>query len=121
MSSYRTLAHRITPMARPKKSIMRQFAKRALEERNYAVEMRTGQGIMPGGRLVASKDGESQEVAVRTSYERILGFNRHTNGLWRTLGSVDLVLAVVPGEKNSKAIQVLAFDATKLKSFFDKA
>jgi hypothetical protein len=35
--------------------------------------------------------------------------------------SVDLVIAVVPAEKNSESIEVLAFDSKVLRGCFDKA
>ena len=108
-------------MARPKKAVMRQFAKASLEARGFKVEIRTSQGILPGARLVAVKDKKSYRVAVRTSYERSVSFNRHMDGRWRTLDSVDLIVVVVPQENNSNGVEVLAFDSTKLKKFFDKA
>jgi hypothetical protein len=108
-------------MARPKKALMREFARTSLEQRGFKVGPRTGQGLLPGARLVADKDKRSFEVGVRTSYERSVSFSRHMDGRWRTLDSVDLVVVVVPQENNSNIVEALVFDSTKLKKLFDKA
>jgi len=107
-------------MARQKKSELRMIGRTVLEDRGYLTELRTGQGLLPGARLRAKKDGEAFDVAVRTSHQRTLSFTMQTSGRWRGL-SVDLVLAVVPAEKNSESVEVLAFDSTVLKDRFDKA
>jgi hypothetical protein len=88
---------------------------------SHAIESRTGQGVLPGARLVAHKDKESYEVGVRTSYERSVSFSRHLDGRWRTLDSVDWVGVVVPQENNSNRVEALVFDSTNLKKLFDKA
>jgi hypothetical protein len=107
-------------MALHKKSELRQVGRAALEQKGYETEARTGQGLLPGARLLARKDGGTFEVAVRTSNQRALSFTRQPNGGWRGL-SVDIVIAVVPAEKNSESIEVLAFDSKILRSCFDKA
>jgi len=107
-------------MARQKKSELRQVGRAVLEQQGYGTEPQTGQGLLPGARLLAKKDGRALEVAVRTSHQRALSFTVQTNGRWRGL-SVDLVLAVVPAEKNSESIEVLAFDSKVLRGCFDKA
>jgi hypothetical protein len=108
-------------MARPKKSLLRQLGREALEEQGYETAVKRGQGLLPGARLIARKDGEDFVVAVRTSHERVLSFTMQTNSQWRTLENVDLVLAVVPAAKNSEIVEVLAFDSTALKARFDIA
>jgi hypothetical protein len=108
-------------LARPKKSLLRQLGREALEEQGYETEVKSGQGLLPGARLVARKDGERFNVAVRTSHERVLSFTMQTNAQWRTLDYVNLVLAVVPAAKNSEIVEVLAFDSTALKGRFDIA
>jgi hypothetical protein len=108
-------------MARPKKSLLRQLGREALEEQGYETEVKSGQGLLPGARLVARKDGERFDVAVRTSHERVLSFTMQTNAQWRALSNVDLVLAVVPAAKNSENVEVLAFDSTALIGRFNIA
>jgi hypothetical protein len=109
------------PMTRPKKSLLRQIGREALEKEGYKTEVKKGQGLLPGARLIAAKEGKLFVVAVRTSHERVLSFTMQTNSHWRTLDNVDLVLAVVPVAKNSEFVEVLAFDAAALKARFDLA
>jgi hypothetical protein len=108
-------------MARPKKSLLRQIGREALENEGYETTVKRGQGLLPGARLIARKDGEHFVVAVRTSHERVLSFTMQTNSQWRTLENVDMVLAVVPAAKNSEIVEVFAFDSTALKARFDIA
>jgi hypothetical protein len=108
-------------MARSKKSLLRQLAREALKEQGYETEVQSGQGILPGARLVARKDGEVFDVAVRTSHERVLSFTMQTNSRWRTLCAVDMVLAVVPAAKKSESVEILAFDSEALIGRFDAA
>ena len=61
-----------------------------LESEGYTVER------APGGASVRriSKDGESKLVSIRTTQDRSIAFPRETNGKWRTLDEVDVVVAV---------------------------
>jgi hypothetical protein len=108
-------------MARPNKSLLRQLGRQVLEEQGYETSLKSGQGLLPGARLIAKKDGECFVVAVRTSHERVLSFTMQTNSHWRTLDNVDRVLAVVPAAKNSEIVEVLFFDAREVKARFDIA
>jgi len=106
---------------RPKKSSLRQLGRFALLDRGYKVEARTGQGLLEGARLFARKEDEELDIAVRTSYERHLSFSKRSQDEWATLPSVDLVLAVIPAEKNTGYFEVIAFDSKVLTAAFDKA
>lgn len=107
-------------MRRRKKAELRQIGRAELERRGYATQIRTGQGLLPGARLLASKDGKTVEVGVRTSHQRTLSSTLQPSGRWGGL-SVDLVIAVVPAEKNSETVEVVAFDPAVLTKIFEKA
>jgi hypothetical protein len=101
---------------------LRRTAANALAEKGFEIEERTGKGIRPGARLTAkASKGPALEVAVRTGRERSLGFSRLSNGNWRTLESVELVLGVVPDDESAGDFAVLAFKSTMLKKWYDKA
>jgi hypothetical protein len=109
-------------MALIKKAALRKYAASVLSEKGYEVVDQTGQGILAGARITATKKGQKPlHVAVRTSYERALSFSRLSEREWRTLRSVDLVLAVVPSQNSSQIFEVLAFKSKVLKSVFNKA
>lgn len=98
------------------------MAANLLKEKGFKLEERQGRGIRPGARWVAKPPkGSAIEIAVRTGRERSLGFSRLSDGGWRTLQSVEMVLCVVPDDKSSGDFVVLAFDARKLTTEFDKA
>jgi hypothetical protein len=101
---------------------LRRAAANALAEKGFEIEERTGKGIRPGARLTAkASKGPTLEVAVRTGRERSLGFSRLSNGNWRTLQSVQLVLGVVPDDESAGDFVVLAFESKTLKSWYGKA
>jgi hypothetical protein len=105
-----------------KKSSMRAVVPSVLTDRGLKVRVRSSQGVLPGSRLVVKKKGEPEkDIAVKASVERRLSFTKQANGQWRTLHVVDLVLVVVPAEKNGKDTEVLAFESKSLISMFDKA
>jgi hypothetical protein len=106
---------------RKTKALMRKTGEKDLVDRGYTVIPRSGQGLLPGARLKATKDGVSYEVAVRTSYERVVSFTRHTDGQWRTLPKVDLVIVVVPAENDSEKIEALTFSRETMTDVFDEA
>jgi hypothetical protein len=108
-------------MIRAKKAELRHVARQVLEQEGYRVDVRTGQGILPGARLVISKKGKSWDVSVRTGNERLLSFTRRAEQDWRTLSSVDYVVAVLPATKDSQSLEVFFFDATTLVQKFNQA
>jgi len=58
-------------MARQKKSELRMIGRTVLEDRGYLTELRTGQGLLPGARLRAKKDGEAfDEYATVVQHQR---------------------------------------------------
>jgi hypothetical protein len=89
--------------------------------RGFAVESRTGRGVLPGARLRATREGETFEVAVKCSLERSLGFSRKPNGRWRTLDSVDWLAAIVPAPGGSEKFQIYCFDTSSLVEAYDHA
>lgn len=101
---------------------LRRAAANALAQKGFEIAERTGKGIRPGARLTAkASKGPAIEVAVRTGRERSLSFSRLSNGNWRTLQSVQLVLGVVPDDESAGDVAVLAFESKTLKSWFGKA
>jgi hypothetical protein len=107
-------------MIRRTKFELRQIGRSVLEDKGFVTEVQTGQGLLPGARLLAKKDGQAFDIAVRTSHQRALSFPLQSNNRWRGL-SVDLVIVVVPAEKNSESVEVLAFKPTVLKRCFNEA
>jgi hypothetical protein len=108
-------------MMRIKKSTMRGLVPSVLVSRRLAdVRARSGQGLLPGSRLIAKEDGREIDIAVKASLERSLSFTKQSEDQWRTVGAVDLVVAVVPS-LDSANVEVLAFDALSLVAMFDKA
>jgi hypothetical protein len=104
------------------KILLRRFAANVLKEKGFKVEEQTGQGIRPGARLIATPpEGPPIKIAVRTGRERSIGVSRLTSGAFRTLEGVDLVLAVVPDEKNSNDVAVFAFEAKTLRVWYGRA
>jgi hypothetical protein len=102
-----------------KKEQLRQSARVALAEQGYSgIELAPGPGIVPGARLRAVKDGESWDIAVRTSSDREVGLLRTPNGTWRTVSKVHLVLVAVPAN-DAPAVDVLAFDPEILRQVFN--
>jgi hypothetical protein len=105
-----------------RKALLRAEVPRILAEHGFTrIRVRSGQGILPGARLVAVKDGKKVHIAVKVSAERTLGFTKKSPTIWRTAGSVDLVVAVVPARDSGEYIEVLAFDSGPLTAEFEKA
>jgi hypothetical protein len=108
-------------MARMKKSAMRGLVPSVLADRGLQdVRARSSQGLLPGSRLIAKRDGQEIDVAVKASLERSVSFTKQSKSRWRTASAVDLVVAVVPA-LNAQNIEVLAFDAPPLVAMFEKA
>src|SRR5450631_923219 len=108
-------------MARMKKSLMRSLVPSVLADRGHKeVRARSGQGLLPGSRLIAKRQGQEIDVAVKASLERSLNFTKQSRNRWRTVSAVDLVVAVVPA-LNALDFEVLAFDGPPLVAEFEKA
>jgi hypothetical protein len=104
------------------KNLLRRFAADVLKEKGFKVEEQTGQGIRPWARLIATPpEGPPIKIAVRTGVDRSISFSRLASGEFRTLGRVHLVLAVVPDEKNSNDLAVIAFDSKILRGWYSRA
>jgi hypothetical protein len=109
-------------MARMKKSTMRGLAPSVLADHGFEeIRARSGRGLLPGARLIAKRDGEEIDVAVKASLERSLNFTKQSKNRWRTASAVDLVVAVVPSLKNAQDIEVIAFDRQPLIAAFEEA
>jgi hypothetical protein len=104
-----------------KNASYRLVGRSVLQERGYDVRVNPGQGYLPGARLIASRKGQAIDVAVKASQERVLSFTQQPNKDWRTLHAVDLVIAVVPGEKNPDEADVFGFEREKLIRAFNRA
>lgn len=107
-------------MKKTNKSGLRAIGRAVLEGKGFQTELQTGQGVLAGSRLRATKGDQILQVAVRTSYQRALSFTMQPNGRWRGLTG-DRVVLVVPAENNSEGVEVLAFRSTTLKRVFDEA
>jgi hypothetical protein len=108
-------------MARMKKSFMRGLVPSVLADLGLKdVRTRSGQGLLPGSRLIAKRDGQEIDVAVKASLERSVNFTKQSKSRWRTVGAVDLVVVVVPA-LDGQDIEVLVFDARPLIAVFEKA
>jgi hypothetical protein len=104
-----------------KSSMYRQVARSVLIDEGYDVRLKPGQGYLPGSRVILAKAGEKTDAAIKASQQRALSFTRKSNMRWRTLDSVDLVIAVVPAEKNQDEAEVFAFDSKALVRIFNRA
>jgi hypothetical protein len=93
-----------------RKRHLRECARVALEGRGLRVEMKTGAGIVPGARLRTFHGSEAREIAVRTSLDREVGFNRHPDGRWITIPTVDEIVVAVPSTEDPSSAEVLSFD-----------
>jgi hypothetical protein len=90
-------------------------------DRGFDVRVKSGQGYLPGARVIAVGDGETIDVAVKASQERVVGFTRLSRTRWRTLSVVDLVVVVVPGEESKDKAEVFAFKKKPLERIFNRA
>src|SRR5947207_9155147 len=100
---------------------LRRAGRLALSEEGFAVETLTGRGFLPGARVEAVRGDEVSTVAIRATHERFVGFSRHPNGHWRTLETVDLVVVATPLKQSVSSVEVLAFEAARLRPLFDAA
>jgi hypothetical protein len=97
-------------IATMRKRHLRECARVALEHKGDRVELKTGAGIVPGARLRTFQGSQSCEVAVRTSLDREVGFNRHPDGRWTTIPNVDEIVVAVPSAEDPNSAEVLSFD-----------
>ena len=104
-----------------KNSLLRRAGHSVLVDCGFTVRVKSGQGYLPGTRVVLVKDGKKTQAAVKASQNRALSFTRHSNDLWRTLHAVSLVVVVVPGENDPDEADVLAFKKLTLVRVFDRA
>jgi len=102
-------------------SFLRNVARLVLMDRGFDVRVKTGQGYLPGARLIAVKGRKKIDVAVKASQQRALSFTWQPDKGWRTLRFVDLVVAVVPGEEDDGAADVFGFEQKALQRKFDRA
>jgi hypothetical protein len=93
-----------------RKRHLRECAQVALEGRGLRVELKAGAGIVPGARLRTFHGSEAREIAVRTSLDREVGFNRHPDGRWITIPTVDEIVVAVPSAEEPSSAEVLSFD-----------
>jgi hypothetical protein len=105
---------------KPRKSLLRIAARRALESRGFQVSDILGPGIVLGGRLLAVKGSKSRTVAVRTATDRQLGLIRDAVGKWKTIPRMDEVVVVAPAIGNSDFVDVLGFKPKILLERFDE-
>ena len=82
---------------------------------------REAKAIFPEPGVLAAQGGKEIEVAIKASQERAINFTQQSDGHWRTLHSVGLVIAVVPDRKNPDEAEVLAFKRKPLERAFDRA
>jgi hypothetical protein len=85
------------------------------------IEEARGPGIVPGARLRVTEGSNERTVAIRTSWDRQVGFARRPDGRWVTMPNVDEVLVVVPSAEEPDLAEVFSFDSHTLIEAFDAA
>ena len=106
------------------KQQLRDGACEVLTNRQYAPELVSGPGIVPGARLRATAGpAAGKQIAVRTSQDREVGLlRRHDSRKWRTIPKVHEVVVAVPSLTNpDSSIEVLCFDPKTVIALFDAA
>ena len=103
------------------RSLLRECARVALEQRGFTAEPVRGSGILPGARLRAKKGSLTCKVAVRTSLEREVGLTRTSNGHWSTIPRMNEVLVAVPSVNERGSAEILSFAPDVLIRAFDAA
>ena len=104
-----------------RKSLLRECARLALEQRGFTVEPVRGSGIVPGTRLRAKDGSLTRNVAVRTSLDREVGLTRNSDGTWSTIPQMDEVLVAVPCADDRGSAEILSFDPGVLIRAFNAA
>ena len=106
------------------KQQLRYGAWEAVTNRQYAPELVSGPGIVPGARLRATAGpAAGKQIAVRTSQDREVGLlRREDNGKWRTIPKVHELVVAVPSLTNpDTSIEVFCFDSKTVIALFDAA
>ena len=103
------------------RSLLRECARLALEQRGFTAEPVRGSGILPGARLRAKKGSLTCKVAVRTSLEREVGLTRKSDGHWSTIPRMNEVLVAVPSANERGSAEILSFAPDVLIRAFDAA
>ena len=103
-----------------RKSLLRECARVALEQRGLTVELISGAGIVQGARLRARKDyDDERDIAVRTSLDREVGLTRNPDGHWATIPRMDEVIVVVPAADDPDSAEVFSFAPDAIVQAFD--
>jgi hypothetical protein len=106
---------------RLRKSVLRECARLALEQRGFRLEAVLGPGVVPGSRLRASTQSGPREIAVRSSTDREIGLVRRPDGRWATIPRMDEVIVVAPAAENPNVAEVLSFAPEIIVRTFDRA
>jgi hypothetical protein len=104
-----------------RKTLLRDCACYALEQRGFSVKVEPGKGIVPGARLLAVKGPDCRRVAVRTSRDREVGLMRDVDGSWLTIPKVHEVVVVVPSVDDQDTAEVFGFERDTILAAFDEA
>jgi hypothetical protein len=107
-------------LLKPRKSLLRIAARRALEQRGYKVQEISGPGIVSGARLRAEKDDRALIIAVRTATDRELGLMRDQEGRWKTIPEMGKVVIAAPGVERADLVDVFGFSPDTLVKIFDR-
>lgn len=105
-----------------RKSVLRESARLALQQRGFTVELISGAGIVPGARLRARNGSDDERnIAVRTSLDREVGLTRNLDGHWVTIPQMDEVIVVVPAADDAGSAEVFSFAPEAIIQAFDAA
>src|SRR2546430_13560532 len=103
-------------LAKIKKSLFRDAARRVLEDLGLTVEEVPGRGTVPGSRLRASRANQSPWlIAVRSSVDREIAFIRSSTGSI-AVPKVQQVVCAIPAADGSDSAEVLSFDPAVLSN-----
>jgi hypothetical protein len=102
-----------------KRELLNAAARAALEKQHGECWLARSQGAAPGTRLTYTDSGETKEAAIRTSKDGTLGLQRDSQGHWRTLDKVQLVVVATPSG-NPSLIDVYGLDPKVLKAEFNR-
>ncbi len=106
------------------KQDLRECGRLAIEKRPGPpphIEEVRGPGIVPGARLRVTNGSNERIVAIRTSWDRNVGFARRPDGRWVTMPNVDEVLIVLPSAQEPDLAEVFWFGSHTLIEAFDAA
>jgi hypothetical protein len=106
---------------RSKKALLRSHAVQALDDAGYEVVDVGGRGVAPWVRLRIVEGEDVKQAAVRTAVDRKVGLIRHSNGLWKTIPEVDIVVVAAPSTRDSEVTEVFFFKREVFQTIFDGA